>query len=65
MINGQTPLEDVLEIPGAIRVFEKYGIKCLGWMGLRFETIEQGARAHNVDLEKLLNDLRQLQGNKG
>ena len=22
MINGQTPLEDVLEIPGAIRVFE-------------------------------------------
>jgi hypothetical protein len=31
-------------------------------MGLRFETIEQGARAHNVDLEKLLKDLRQLQG---
>ena len=30
MITGQTPLEEVLEIPEAIRVFEKYGIKCLG-----------------------------------
>ncbi len=30
MITGQTPLEEVLEIPGAIRVFENYGIKCLG-----------------------------------
>jgi hypothetical protein len=30
MITGQTPLEEVLGIPGAISVFEKYGIKCLG-----------------------------------
>gem|GEM_PF-1754824 len=30
MINGQTRLEEILGIPGAIRIFEKYGIKCLG-----------------------------------
>lgn len=30
MITDQTPLEEILGIPGTIRVFEKYGIKCLG-----------------------------------
>ena len=30
MITGKTPLEDVMEIPGAAQVFEKYGIRCLG-----------------------------------
>lgn len=30
-------------------------------MGLRFETIEQGARMHNVSLQELLNDLHELE----
>jgi hypothetical protein len=29
MITGKTPLEDVLAIPGAAQVFQKYGISCL------------------------------------
>jgi len=61
LVEANTPLIEVLAIPGAEQVFRKYGIACMGWAGVRFETIEQGARAHGVPVEKILNDLRQLE----
>jgi hypothetical protein len=30
MLTGKTPLGDVLRIPGASEIFEKYGIRCMG-----------------------------------
>jgi hybrid cluster-associated redox disulfide protein len=40
-----------------IQVFMKYKMGCLGCAAARYETLEQGATAHGVDVEALLKDL--------
>lgn len=51
-------IEKVLEkYPQTREVFEEYGFHCLGCMAAKFETIEEGAIAHGIDLEKFLKDL--------
>jgi len=40
-----------------IQVFKKYNMGCLGCAVARFETLEQGANAHGVNVDELLKDL--------
>lgn len=43
--------------PETINVFLAHGLHCIGCGVAEFENIEQGALAHGIDVEKLIEDL--------
>lgn len=43
--------------PETVEVFMKYGLHCIGCMAAQYETLEQGAKAHGIDVKKLVDDL--------
>lgn len=45
------------EHPETAEVFMEQGFGCLGCAASHFETIEQGAEAHGIDVEKLMKAL--------
>ena len=47
----------VNKYPETVDVFQAYGMHCFGWMAARFENVEQGALAHGLDVDKLMEDL--------
>ncbi len=53
-------IEVVQQYPKAAAVFMQHGMGCLGCAAARFETIEQGAAAHGIDIAKLVDDLNKL-----
>jgi hybrid cluster-associated redox disulfide protein len=46
--------------PKAGDILAKYDMGCIGCMGAAGETIEQGAIAHGVDVDKLIKELNDL-----
>jgi hybrid cluster-associated redox disulfide protein len=49
--------EVVQKYPETVEVFLKHGMHCLGCMAARFENVEQGALAHGINVDKLMEDL--------
>ena len=43
--------------PETIDVFMKHGLHCIGCVAAQYETLEQGAKAHGIDVKKLVDDL--------
>ncbi|WP_371370942.1 DUF1858 domain-containing protein [Sporomusa aerivorans] len=61
MFNKSTPIIEALRAhPEARKVFAKHGMGCIGCMGSLTETIENGARMHDIDVEALLTELNAL-----
>ena len=57
-ITKQMKIDEVLKKhPKTVTVFTKHGFHCIGCAAASFESIEQGALAHGVDVEKLIKDL--------
>ena len=51
-------ITDIVEqYPAAAEVLLSYGMHCFGCMAARFENIEQGALAHGIDVDQLMEDL--------
>ena len=40
-----------------VKVFIKYNIQCIGCSLARFETVEQGAHAHGIDVDEFIEEL--------
>lgn len=61
MINKDTIIyEAISKNRNIIKIFEKYGM-CCATCSIRFEeTIEVGAKSHNVDVDKLLEEINQI-----
>jgi hybrid cluster-associated redox disulfide protein len=58
MITKEHSITDIVENhPETAGVFMSHGMHCLGCMAARFENIEQGARAHGIDVDGLIDDL--------
>ena len=58
MITRKTAIIEVLRShPLARDIFAKHGMGCIGCMGATTETIENGAKMHDIDLEALLKEL--------
>src|SRR3990170_5362393 len=58
-IDGTTTIRDVIQrLPQAVEVFARHGLPCAGCQIARYENIQQGAAAHGIALEVLLEDLR-------
>jgi hybrid cluster-associated redox disulfide protein len=49
--------EVVEKFPQSVEVFLRHGLMCFGCAVARFENVEQGARAHGIDVEALVTDL--------
>ena len=57
-ITKDMKIEEVLKkYPQTREVFEEYGFHCLDCMAARFETIEEGAVVHGIDVDKFLKDI--------
>ncbi len=61
MITRTTTIIEVLRShPLARDIFTKHGMGCIGCMGATTETIENGAKMHDINVEALLKDLNAL-----
>lgn len=57
-ITKDMPIGEVVQkYPATIAVFLRHGLMCFGCAIARFENLEQGALAHGLDVEALLQDL--------
>jgi len=46
--------------PQTVRVFLSHGLMCIGCAAARFESLQQGALAHGIDVDALLKDLNEV-----
>ncbi|MDF2636194.1 MAG: hypothetical protein K0R78_3068 [Pelosinus sp.] len=61
MITRETSINELLRSHPSVReVFARHGMGCIGCMGAATETIENGAKMHDIDVEALLKELNQL-----
>lgn len=61
MITKDSRIFDIIQrFPEASEVFERFGMGCIGCMGVINETIENGAKMHRISIEKLLDELNKL-----
>jgi hybrid cluster-associated redox disulfide protein len=49
--------EIVEKYPESIGVLASHGFHCLGCIAAQFETLEQGAQAHGIDPDKLVEEM--------
>jgi hybrid cluster-associated redox disulfide protein len=57
-ISKEMPISEIVQgYPETIRVFLSHGLMCIGCAAARFETLEQGAIAHGIDVDTLVADL--------
>ncbi len=59
-----TIMEVVNRHPQCIKTFYQHGLFCIGCSVAYRETIEQGAQAHGIDLDLLLQELNQAADQK-
>lgn len=52
--------EVVSKYPDTIPIFRRYGMGCFGCAAASFENIEEGARAHDIDIDLLITDLNKV-----
>ena len=65
MISKDMSFGEVLQrFPQTMPVFGKYGMHCIGCSMSAFETIEQGAKAHGINVKKFIDDLNAVAGNR-
>lgn len=58
MITKDMTIEEVLRrYPRTAEVFRKFGLECMECQIAAFEEVEHGAGVHQVDVEKLLEEL--------
>lgn len=55
-------MEVVQQWPDTVNIFMNFGMGCLGCAAAHFENIEQGASAHGIDVDALVNALNQAVG---
>jgi len=53
-------INDVLKkYPETAEIFMKYGFHCIGCVAAGFESIEDGAKVHGIDIDKLVEELNE------
>ena len=56
--------EIVTNHPETMMVFMKHGLHCVGCHVAAFESIEQGALAHGINVDELVTDLNKVVSSK-
>lgn len=52
--------EVISKHPESVEVFLKNGLGCIGCGMAQLESVEQGAKAHGIDVKKLISDLNKV-----
>ena len=61
-ITKDTLIMDIVQInPDAVRILQSYGMHCLGCALAHGETVGEAANVHGADLEKMLEDLNDIE----
>lgn len=61
MISKDTRLTEFLERNEDIKkLFERYGMFCIGCPGIVQGTVEEAANAHDVDIDELLDEINKI-----
>lgn len=62
MITKEMTVSQVLDMGESYEeIFQKYLLTCSGCPGAASETLEEAAKGHGVDLEKLLEELNRAE----
>lgn len=57
-INKKMKIEEILDkYPETLGVFMEHGFHCIGCAAASFETIEDGAKSHKIDVDKFVEEL--------
>ena len=60
-ITGEMSIVDIVKkYPQTIEVFLKHGMHCIGCAAARSETLAEGALAHGIEPDPLINDLNKI-----
>jgi len=60
-ITKDMTIEDVVnQYPESMMVFMKHGLHCVGCHVSAFESIEDGAMAHGINVDALVDDLNKV-----
>jgi len=60
-ISKENTIEEVVtKYPESVMVFMKHGLHCVGCHVSAFESIEEGAMAHGIDVDVLVADLNKI-----
>jgi len=60
-ITKEMTIEDVVsQYPETMMVFMKHGLHCVGCHVSAFENIEDGAKAHGINVDALVDDLNKV-----
>ena len=60
-ISKENTIEDVVtKYPESVMVFMKHGLHCVGCHVSAFESIEEGAMAHEINVDALVADLNKI-----
>ncbi len=63
MINKKMSIEEVVrKHPETVVIFERHGLGCVGCQAALFESIEQGAEVHGINVDALIVDLNKEVG---
>lgn len=58
IITKDMTFDQVLQMyPDAAKILDDFNLGCVGCLGASTETLAQGARAHGLNVEELLNAL--------
>ena len=58
MITRDMTIEDVVrKHPETVEVFRRFGLDCMECQIAEFEAVEHGAGVHQVDVDKLMEEL--------
>lgn len=49
--------EIVSKYPNTVSVFRKYGMECFSCLAANWDSIEEGAHAHEIDINALIVDI--------
>jgi hybrid cluster-associated redox disulfide protein len=52
--------ETLQKYPQTLKVFLSHGLMCVGCAVARFENIRQGAEAHGINVDALMQDLNKV-----
>ena len=59
-ITKEMPIGDVVRShPETVAIFMQHGLHCIGCAVAAFESIEEGAVAHGIDIDALIKDLNE------
>lgn len=60
-ITKQMKIDEVVKkYPETAKIFDKFEIHCIGCVAASFENIEQGALAHGITPEELVEELNKV-----